>query len=140
MSDESGWVDRINRHLAGTIHEQLRALVEQGQEGLSRFSAAAAEQGALLADAHQRMVETQRAIEGQLTGRVGGLVERLERLEEMVASHARRHDQAAPGGEDTSGIEARAAQRLVEMLSRAFAWLHENGSSNGETHSTLHAL
>ena len=63
MSDASDWTRRVDQMTGATVHEQLRTVVRDAEEMLSKFTTTAYEHGELLLDAQR---ETELSMAGKI--------------------------------------------------------------------------
>ena len=149
---DGDWTDRVDQLTAGSLYEQLRTVVAEARDLLNKFNANALEQGGLVLDA-------QRELESTFSERIAKVGEEMaasiakvreemaEALASMQQAHARSEERAAATDatmderlsamtariESLSGIEERAAARMVDLLASAFARLRDEQSGSEPT-------
>ena len=122
MADESEWSKRLGEAMAGTVQEQLRALVIDAQDKLRSFAEAAVEQSGALEDAHRRIVTAQHQFEAGIRELRTDLAQGLDELRQ-VATAAR--EQAAEVGPELQKRLGEVTARQTEALERSAAELKE---------------
>jgi hypothetical protein len=115
IEETNDWTERVDRIIAPTVHEQLRAFVQDAGEKLEKFTASTSEQGGLLLDAQREMEAT---FERRITEVTKQIEERLAAMEE---AQKRFEASIMRQLERTVGMEDRAAARMVDLLAAAFA-------------------
>lgn len=83
MSDTYDWTSRVEQATGASVHEQLRTVVRDTEEMLSKFTTTAYEQGGLLLDAQREM---EGAVERKIADLSAGLNASLDSMRKDIAS------------------------------------------------------